>query len=125
MLINRADSIAAYDRFLERVIEKKSVWLLVDSEKDLSAACNSQQFFSAYVVPVWSDRAYAARVQSLFPFATTIERIPLETFIEKTVPFLADHGELLGPNWNSDLAGLEVGPLEILEKLKKGLEIDC
>ncbi len=121
MLINRADSIAAYDRFLERVIEKKSVWLLVDSEKDLPAACNSQQFSNVYVVPVWSDRAYAARVQSLFPFATTIERIPLETFIVKTVPFLADHGELLGPNWNSDLAGLEVGPPEILEKLQEGL----
>ena len=119
MLINRADSIAAYERFIQRVAEKESVWLLVDTEKDLPAVCDAQHDASSYVVPVWSDRAYVVRVQSKFPFATAIEAIPLAVFMERTIPFLADHGELLGPNWNSDLAGLEVDPIELLEKIQQ------
>ena len=119
MVINRADSIAAYDRFIQRVVENQSVWLLVDNQSDLPAACDSHRKANAYVVPVWSDRAYAVRAQPLFPSDTVIESVPLENFIERTIPFLFERGELLGPNWNSGLAGLEVDPTEVLEKLKQ------
>jgi len=118
MIINRADSLVAYDRFLRRIIEFKFVWLLVHEEEDLPAACASNDLPDRHVVPVWSDRAYAVKAQPLFMYDTRVERIPLKNFIERTVLFLADRGELIGPNWNSGLAGLEVDPLEILRKLQ-------
>ena len=119
MIINRADSIAAYDRFVQRALESKSVWLIVDTERDLPATCDSNEVTRSFVVPVWSDRAYAVRAQPKFAFNTDVEEVPLENFLERTIPFLSDQNGLAGPNWNADLAGLEVDPLELLQKLQK------
>ena len=118
MIIKRSDSIAAYDRFVQRVIESKSVWLIVDTDRDLPATCASNDKMEAFVVPVWSDRAYAVRAQPKFAFKTDVEEVPLKNFLERTIPFLSDQNGLTGPNWNADLAGLEVEPLELLEKLQ-------
>lgn len=120
MIINRADSVAAYDRFIHRVLESRSVWLIVDTERDLPATCDSNDDMDAFVVPVWSDRAYALRAQPKFGFNTNIEEVSLTNFLKRTIPFLSDQNGLLGPNWNTDLAGLEIHPLVILEKLHKG-----
>ena len=119
MIINRADSIAAYDRFVQRVVESKSVWLIVDTERDLPATCDSNDGLETFVVPVWSDRAYALRAQPKFAFDTDVEQVPLKNFLERTIPFLTDQKGLVGPNWNADLAGLEVDPLDISEKLRR------
>ena len=118
MLVNRADSMAAYKRFIQRVLKNKSVWLLVDSENDLPAVCASQNRAGAHVVPIWSDRSYAVRAQPLFPSGTKIESVPLLNFVERTIPFLADQGDLVGPNWKFNLTGLEIDPSEILEKFQ-------
>lgn len=118
MFVNSADSIAAYDRFIQRVRKTESIWLIVDSERDLPATCHSHDKADSFVVPVWSDRAYATRVQPKFAIKSEVVSIPLKAFMRKTLPFLIDRGELTGPNWNSALAGLEIEPTELLRKLK-------
>jgi hypothetical protein len=118
MIINRVDSIAAYHRFVQRAIESKSVWLIVDTERDLPATCDSNEDSETFVVPVWSDRAYALRAQPMFTFDTDVEEVPLKNFLERTLPFLKDQEGRVGPNWNADLASLEVDPLDISERLR-------
>ncbi|WP_235439079.1 DUF2750 domain-containing protein [Candidatus Rhodobacter oscarellae] len=118
MIINSADSIAAYHRFVQRVLESKSVWLVVETDRDLPVTCASNDDMDTFVVPVWSDRAYAVRAQPKFAFNTDVEEVSLKNFLERTIPFLSEQNGLTGPNWNADLAGLEVDPLELLEKLQ-------
>ncbi|MEM8777109.1 MAG: DUF2750 domain-containing protein [Pseudomonadota bacterium] len=120
MIINRADSNAAYDRFVQRVLDSKSVWFIVDTERDLPATCTSNDDIETFVVPVWSDRAYAVRAQPMFAFDTNVEEVSLTNFLERTIPFLTDQKGLVGPNWNADLAGLEVDPLHISERMQQG-----
>ena len=98
----------------------KSVWLLVDKEKDLPVTCTPNDDMETFVVPVWSDRAYAVRAQPKFAFDTDVEEVRLNNFVERTIPFLSEQNGLAGPNWNADLAGLEVDPLELLERLQQG-----
>lgn len=118
MIINRADSTAAYDRFVQRVLEGKSVWLIIETDRDLPVTCVSNDDMATFVVPVWSDRAYAVRAQPKFAFTTDVEEVPLSNFLERTIPFLSEQNGLTGPNWNADLAGLEVDPLKLLEQLQ-------
>ena len=118
MIRNRADSIAAYDRFIRRLSGGGAVWLIVDTAQDLPATCASNDDETVLVVPVWSDRAYAERVQSRFGAGTQVEQVPLENFLTRTLPYLSDRRMRVGPNWNGDLAGLEVDPKDVGDRLQ-------
>ena len=71
------------------------------------------------MVPFWSDRAYAKRAMSKFRFETKVDSIQLENFIDHTLPHLMDRGFKIGPNWDLNLAGLEIEPSELFSFFSK------
>ncbi|WP_308412840.1 DUF2750 domain-containing protein [Vibrio parahaemolyticus] len=61
MLQDKATSSSNYIRFIDRVIENRTVWGLQHPDGGW-AVCNSNQYPDASVYVYWSDRAYASRV---------------------------------------------------------------
>ena len=111
-LRTRVDSKLAYGRFVNRVKTTKVVWFLLDLEENYPSCCDSNNEETS-VVPFWSDRAYAKRAMSKFRFETKVDSIQLENFIDHTLPHLMDRGFKIGPNWDLNLAGLEIEPSEL------------
>jgi hypothetical protein len=115
MLHLSADLQANYDRFISRVSESKVVWGLLS--KDGWAVSPSNHYEDTTVYPFWSDKAYAQRHCVADWSSYSPSAIDIDTFIDEWLRGMNDHGDLLGPNWNSDLAGLEVEPAEAASKL--------
>ncbi|MDB5802908.1 MAG: hypothetical protein JWN73_230 [Betaproteobacteria bacterium] len=120
-----ADSQAALERFVSRVREGRTVWLLRGDDGIRICGSNESEEEDGEadeddgitVFPVWSDRAYAKRCaqgdwRDSEPFPVTIE-----DFISSWLPGMHGNGERVGPNWNADLIGKEVMPLDLLEML--------
>ena len=103
----KADTKAAYSRFLDTVNQNDLVWFLLDVHEDYPAYCMSNNSERS-VYPFWSDAAYARRTQIKFDFETKVDKIPLSSFISRTLPHLKDIDALIGPNWDGQLAGSEI-----------------
>lgn len=114
----KVDSAAAYDRFINRVIESKVVWFLRDIEHDYPMYCPSH-CGEINVVPFWSDKAYAKRSKKIVEFKTEVDLIPLTKFLEITIPHLVEYNLLIGPNWDANLAGAEIDPRDLCSRLEK------
>lgn len=113
---SRSDSRAAYKVFLDRVKSSGYVWFLLDVEQDYPCCCDSSSD-EVRVVPFWSDSSYAKRTQTHFNFETSADSIPLEIFLKTTLSHLREEKMLIGPNWDGNLAGLEIDPTELSLKL--------
>lgn len=110
-----ADLEANRKRFITRVRETRQVWGL--RSKDGWAFCPSNDFEETDVLLFWSDEAYAKRhVTSGWAdyVATPIE---LDAFIDRWLRGMQKDGLLAGVNFNADLAGLEVEPVELAREL--------
>ena len=92
--------------------------MLEDTERALPVACVSQTVPDARAIPIWSAWAYAARAQHHFHFATEPVGIPIDRFLERTLPFLAENSDLVGPDWDGNLAGLEIEPETLANALR-------
>ena len=117
MLGLQADSQAAYERFVQRVVESGLVWAL-HSEEEGWCVSGSNDDEDVDVVPVWSDRAYAAQCARDEWAVYEPTPIPLNEFMEGWLPGMAEAGDLAGTNWNAQLIGREVEPLELLAALE-------
>ena len=111
-----ADSEFAYSQFVSRVSGSQAVWFLLDVENDYPACCESNHNDKT-VFPFWSDRAYAKRASENFDFETRVDSIPLDNFLERTLAHISEINALVGPNWNKDLAGIEVLASDVLQAL--------
>ena len=112
-------SIAAkeqHNRFVERVRASGLVWGLQSPDGWAMAPSNDEDE-DADVIPFWSDRAYAARCAVDEWAVYSPESIPLEAFLEAWLPGMAEEGTLVGTNWNAQLTGTEVDPLDLREEL--------
>jgi hypothetical protein len=109
-----ADMQANYDRFVRRVKSFGVVWGLKSDEG--WAFCPSNEY-DCNLYPFWSDEAYARRhcINEWADYKPT--QIPLDEFIDSWLKGMHDAGELVGVNFNSDLAGLEVEPIQRAKKL--------
>ena len=105
-----------HDRFVQRVRTNGLVWGLRSADGWAMAPSNDDDE-DADVIPFWSDRAYAARcaVDEWAEYAP--ESIPLEAFIEAWLPGMSEEGTLVGTNWNAQLTGAEVDPMDLLAEL--------
>ena len=110
-----SDLNANYQRFIEHSQETGRVWGLHSA--DGWVIVDSAEFEDSEVIPFWSEENYASAhcVGEWEKFKPT--PIELEDFVENWLVGMDEDGTLVGPNWNADLEGLEIEPVEIAKQL--------
>jgi hypothetical protein len=103
-----------YERFIARVREEGTLWGLKDEEG--WAICPSNEY-DCDVYVFWSNEAYARQHCKDEWSGYRPAAIELESFLADWLPGMERDGYLVGVEFNSDLAGLEVEPSALAEDL--------
>lgn len=109
-----------HKKFVERVVDSDAVWGLESDEG--FATSNSNDFVDAAIIPFWSDKAYATALikEDWKHYKPT--SMPLADFIEDWLIGMYNDGLLVGTNWDANLFGKEIEPLELaLEIADQGI----
>ena len=104
----RADSDAAYLRFLKRVRDNGVLWHIRITDSDEPLTCPSWEHEGAEVFPFWSAEAYARRNCADLDFEVFVEAIQLPRFMEYWLPKMMEDGIIAGPDWDRNFAGREI-----------------
>ncbi len=111
---------ANFQLFIEQVRESGQVWGLRYGEDWV--VCRSAEFEDADVMPLWSAEE-DARLHCVDEWADyEPEVIDLEEFLDIWINDLDEDDVLVGPNWNADLEGQELEPIELAKAL---VELDA
>ena len=111
---------ANFQLFIEEVRESGQVWGLRYGEDWV--VCRSAEFEDADVMPLWSAEG-DARLHCVDEWADyEPEVIELEEFLDIWINDLDEDDVLIGPNWNADLEGQELEPIELAKAL---VELDA
>lgn len=110
----RSDLEANCQRFITRVKASGVVWGL-RSQKGW-AVCSSNEY-DCYVMPFWSDEAYARRLASNEWSQYLPASIALDAFVGQWLHGMHTDGMLVGVNFNADMAGIEMEPFELVQAL--------
>lgn len=104
------------DRFVVEAMERGCVWGLEGSEG--WALCDSERHSETQVIPFWSDEAQA-RAQCHDEWSD-YQALPidLEEFLDEWLPGMHEDVFLVGVNWNDELEGEELEPLDLLEEFQ-------
>lgn len=117
---------------MERVAASGEVWGLrneegwcctpsnEEDEEDYEAG-EDEEDEGLMVIPFWSERAYAQQCAIEEWAIYTPTAIPLELFLTEWLPGMDEQGDLAGTNWNADLVGLEIDPLELKAEIEARL----
>ncbi|MCJ2376645.1 DUF2750 domain-containing protein [Vibrio sp. ZSDZ34] len=97
--------------FVEETKNSELVWGLRNEEGWLS--CDSTEFENTEVMPFWSSKedAQAHNVEEWGDFE--VLEIPLDIFVEDWLLTLDEDGVLVGTNWNAQLEGKELEPVNL------------
>ncbi len=102
------------DRFIVEAIENGCVWSLQGPEG--WALCGSEKYEGTDVMPFWSQETFA-RIhcqddwKDYEPMA-----IELGEFLEDWLTGMHEDVVLVGINWDEELEGVEIEPLDLLEE---------
>jgi hypothetical protein len=109
------DAQANHELFVHRVKETGLVWgLKVDEDW---AICESNEYEDQMVFPFWSDEA-DARVHCADEWADYAPAsIALDEFAQDWLVGMDEDDVLVGTNWDADLSGVEIEPMELAEEL--------
>lgn len=108
------------DRFIVEALEFGCVWGL--QGEDGWALCGSEQQDEIDVMPFWSQEAFA-RVHCAGDWAGYAPvAIDIEEFLDDWLPGMHEDVLLVGVNWNSELDGDEIEPLDLLEEFEQDIE---
>ena len=110
-----------HERFIRRVVASGQVWGLKSNRGWCAAPSNEDDEREKEVMPFWSDRAYARQCAREEWAEYEPTPIPLDLFLDKWLPGIADDGLLVGTNWNVHLLGLEVEPLALKQEIEQRL----
>ncbi|MCX2840800.1 DUF2750 domain-containing protein [Microbulbifer thermotolerans] len=116
MLQDSATSQANYERFISRVLESGEVWG-IQHEDGTWATSESNKYEDTVVYLFWSDKAYAQRQCKEEWNNSEPSKILLDSFIDNWLKGMHEDGHLVGPNWDAQLFGKEIEPIEIAEQL--------
>ncbi len=104
-----------YRAFVEGIKATGKIWGL--SSPEGWVVCDSEEYEETDVIPFWSDEAEAkAHCNEEWADKETVA-IELEAFVAEWLKDMDEDGILIGTNWNSELAGLEIEPLELAKEL--------
>lgn len=104
------------DRFVLEVIASGLVWGLEGG--DGWAVCPSEQNAELDVMPFWSQEEFAQRHCEQDWAIYKPVPISLEEFLEDWLPGLHEDLIMVGANWDEDLEGYELEPLDLLEDIE-------
>jgi hypothetical protein len=111
MLQNTSTIEYKHKKFVERVVDFDTVWGLESDEG--FATSDSNDFEAANVIPFWSDKAYATALIKDDWKHYKPTSISLAEFIENWLVGMYSDGLLVGTNWDANMFGKEIGPLEL------------
>ncbi len=106
-----------YDAFIENSLETGCIWGL--EGEDGWALCPSAHSEDIHTIPLWSDPE-AARVHCKDEWGHyKVVPISLEELLDEWLPGMHEDVLLVGIDWNNDMEGEEVEPLDLLEDIDK------
>ncbi len=104
-----------YETFLEQVVASNVVWGIANENG--WAACESEDYDEASVIPFWSSKEYAeAYIKFEWPRYQP-KQISLQEFIENWLPGMDEDGVYVGINWCEKNNDLEMESLVLLDDL--------
>ncbi|MCX2783016.1 DUF2750 domain-containing protein [Microbulbifer thermotolerans] len=106
-------------RFLPEAAAQGCVWALEGNEG--FALCESVKYPQTEVMPFWSQREFAEiHVEGDWAEYQVVP-IDLEEFMDDWLTGMHEDVLLVGINWNRELEGIEMEPLDLLEQLEQEL----
>ena len=108
------------DRLVVECLENGCIWGLQDQEGNWSLV-SSMDNDSIDVIPFWSDQRMA---QALCTGDWEVYKpvaIEMEEFLDDWLPGMHSDVLMTGINWNEDLEGQEMEPLDLLEEFEAEL----
>ena len=109
------------DRLVVECLENGCIWGLQDQEGNWSLV-SSMDNDSIDVIPFWSDQRMA---QALCTGDWEVYKpvaIEMEEFLDDWLPGMHSDVLMTGVNWNEDLEGQEMEPLDLLEEFEAELD---
>ena len=106
-----------YQRFIGEAIETGCVWGL--EGEDGFALCPSVANDEIDVMPLWSQPEYAELHCKEEWASYKPVPISLEELLDDWFPGMHQDLLLVGPNWNGDMEGEEMEPLDVLEDIDR------
>lgn len=107
------------DRFIVEAIATGCVWGLESPEG--WAICPSEKYKETDVMPFWSQPEFAQQhCEGEWSIYSPVA-VALDEFMEEWLPGMHEDVLLLGVNWNSELEGPEVEPLDLLADIEDEL----
>ena len=115
----KINSDKRYKQFIDDIIENKTVWGLNLKDKDGWAVAISNEYEDTEVMTFWSNEVYAkACIKEEWDNYEACS-ISLENFLDNWLTGLNDDELMAGVNWDMNLIGLEVEPLDLLDDILK------
>jgi len=102
-----------YALFIEEAIAMGCVWGL-ESEEGW-ALCPAEGNSDLDVMPFWSQPEYAQAHCADEWGHYKVVPVSLEELLDEWLPGMHEDVTLIGPNWNADMVGHELEPLDVLE----------
>jgi hypothetical protein len=115
MIQDRATSLENQNRFFLRIKEKQSAWFLSTPQEGM-AYCPSNEFEDVDVFLFWSDQAYAKR-QAKEEWENYIPREINLDQLNNVLRSIHNDNDLIGLNWDANLCGIELEPIEAAKKI--------
>ena len=106
---------ASYQQFIDEVRTSGQLWGLQFGEEWV--VCDSNEYAETDVLPLWSSEA-AAKAHCIDEWDDySPVAIDLESFFEEWVNDLSEDEVLIGINWDQELDGVEIEPMELAQEL--------
>ncbi|GAB1256107.1 DUF2750 domain-containing protein [Aurantivibrio plasticivorans] len=102
--------------FFADAIELGCIWGL--EGPDGWALCPSDKYTSTDVIPFWSQPEYAKDHCRDEWADYQVVPVSLEEFLEEWLPGMHEDVFLVGVNWDDELSGAEIEPLDLLKEFE-------
>ncbi|MEZ5535851.1 MAG: DUF2750 domain-containing protein [Thiolinea sp.] len=114
----------AYDTFIAEILQTGEVWGLFSDAEEGWAICPSASYEDTDVLPFWSDQQAAAALCADEWSVYTPKMIPLDEFVHDWLPGMHEDDAMVGPNWDTELEGLELEPADVAAELEAAKEAE-
>ena len=110
-----------FDRLIVECLEQGCVWGLQDATENW-ALVGSTDHDDIDVIPFWSSKSLAEELCIGDWGVYKPVAIEMEEFLDDWLPGMHSDVLLVGVNWNVDLEGAEIEPLDLLEEFEAELD---